>query len=71
MEKRVHGKTSSRRYVEAIDNAIRRYDNPDELVEFLDSVARDLHDLNKYADSKGLLDSKFDELLTKIEELSE
>ena len=44
-------------------------DRTDKLVEFLDSIARDLHGLNQYADS-ALLDSKFDEFLSKIEERS-
>ena len=42
-------------------------DRTDKLVEFLDSIARDLHDLNQYADSP-LLDSKFGEFLTGIKE---
>lgn len=44
-------------------------DHTDKLVQFLDEVARDLHDLNQYADSP-LLNSKFGEFLNKIEERS-
>ena len=66
LRKRVHYLTNSPEYVRAINRTIQRYDNPDELVEFLDSIARDLHDLNRYADDKALLQSKFGEFLTGI-----
>ena len=50
--------------------AILEFDNPDDLVEFLNDVARDLHDLNQYADSP-LLDSRFAEFVSKVEEISQ
>ena len=66
LEVKVHHLTYSPDYVKAINNAIRKYDNPDKLVGFLDSVARDLHDLNRYVDNKDLLGSKFNEFLSKL-----
>ena len=58
LRKRVHYLTNSERYVQAVDAAIRTYHNPDDIVEFLNDVARDLHNLNQYADDPALLASK-------------
>ncbi len=58
-------------YVEAITNAIRKLDSPDEIVKFLDKVAEDLHALNKYANDDTTLRSQFAAFLANIEEISQ
>ncbi len=71
LQRSVHGKTGSTRYVTAINKAVRKFHDKDELVGFLDSAARDLHNLNQYAGNPELLASKFNEFLSKIEEVSQ
>ena len=71
LRKRVHYLTNSERYVRALGDAIQTYHNPDEIVEFLDYVARELDRLNQYADNRELLTGKFDEFLVSIEEIAQ
>lgn len=67
LERKVHVLTYPDRYVEAINAAILRYDDPEQVVGFLNDVARKLSDLNQYTSNKPLLNTKFKEILSSIE----
>ncbi|MCY4021358.1 MAG: AHH domain-containing protein [Chloroflexi bacterium] len=71
LRKRVHYLTNTERYVKAVDTAIRTFDNPDDVVQFLDQVARDLSKMNHIASNESLLRAKFEEFLVAIEGLSQ
>ena len=71
LHRKVHVLTYPDRYVDAVSKAIQEFDNPDDLVQFLNDVARDLSELNQFVGNEVLLKSKFDDFLTGIEEISQ
>ena len=71
LERKVHVLTYKDDYVRAINDAILEFDSPDEIEAFLETVARNLSDLNQYTENTPLLQSKFDELLVNIREISQ
>ena len=58
--------TNSRQYVEAISKNILEFRDPEEAVQFLNHVARNLSDLNQYVDDPEFLNSEFAKFLTGI-----
>ena len=70
LQRKVHILTYRDDYVRAINEAIVEFDSPDELVVFLETVARRLSDLHQYTDNTPLLRSKFEELLVSIRGVS-
>ena len=66
LRKRVHCLTNSRQYEEAISKNILEFTDPEEAVQFLNHVARNLSDLNQYVDDPELLNSEIARFLTGI-----
>lgn len=66
LQRKIHVLTYKDDYVRAINEAILDFDSPDEIVAFLETVARGLSDLHQYTDNTPLLRSKFEELLVSI-----
>ncbi len=65
----VHHLTFDQAYVTAINDAVPVFRKPEELVNFLDRMARELNGLSKYAHDSDRLKHEFGNFLVTIKEI--